>query len=354
MISPPRRRALEPRQPARRRHRGLRAHARAGADRLLRAPRLLLGRDAARPNPGGPSPTRRRCRWRSPTTGRLKGRARSSTAPPRTPVRAIRSRSASTGASTTTRSPTTRPGPADDDLPAARRALRELSGISAGVLYGDILMDMSTCTDTDRVHLARAIELARKGLGAVKPNPVVGAVDRARRRDARRGLARGVRRAPRRGQRDRGVRPGRSERSDAVRVARAVLPRGQDAAVHRGDPAGRHRAAWSSPPTTRPRRPRAAGSGILRDEGVEVVIADGELAATRAAAQPGLPQARPRRAPVGAVQVGDDARRQGRDPRRATPSGSPARTAASSPTAGAPRSTRSSSASARRSPTTRS
>ena len=35
---------------------------------------------------------------------------------------------------------------------------------------------MSVCTDTDKVHLSRAIELARRGLGAVKPNPVVGAV----------------------------------------------------------------------------------------------------------------------------------------------------------------------------------
>jgi diaminohydroxyphosphoribosylaminopyrimidine deaminase/5-amino-6-(5-phosphoribosylamino)uracil reductase len=35
---------------------------------------------------------------------------------------------------------------------------------------------MATCTDTDRIHLERAIELARKGVGAVKPNPVVGAV----------------------------------------------------------------------------------------------------------------------------------------------------------------------------------
>src|SRR5271155_5580586 len=35
---------------------------------------------------------------------------------------------------------------------------------------------MSTRTDTDNAHLARAIELARRGLGAVKPNPVVGAV----------------------------------------------------------------------------------------------------------------------------------------------------------------------------------
>ena len=35
---------------------------------------------------------------------------------------------------------------------------------------------MTTCTDTDRAHLERAIELAGNGLGAVKPNPVVGAV----------------------------------------------------------------------------------------------------------------------------------------------------------------------------------
>ena len=35
---------------------------------------------------------------------------------------------------------------------------------------------MTTGTDTDRLHLARAIELAGRGVGAVKPNPVVGAV----------------------------------------------------------------------------------------------------------------------------------------------------------------------------------
>src|SRR5262245_39646215 len=35
---------------------------------------------------------------------------------------------------------------------------------------------MPTCTDTDKTHLARAIELASNGLGMVKPNPVVGAV----------------------------------------------------------------------------------------------------------------------------------------------------------------------------------
>jgi diaminohydroxyphosphoribosylaminopyrimidine deaminase/5-amino-6-(5-phosphoribosylamino)uracil reductase len=35
---------------------------------------------------------------------------------------------------------------------------------------------MIPSTDTDNAHLARAIELARRGTGAVKPNPVVGAV----------------------------------------------------------------------------------------------------------------------------------------------------------------------------------
>src|SRR5947208_15429597 len=35
---------------------------------------------------------------------------------------------------------------------------------------------MPVNTDTDRAHLARAIELARRGTGAVRPNPVEGAV----------------------------------------------------------------------------------------------------------------------------------------------------------------------------------
>src|SRR5580704_1631624 len=35
---------------------------------------------------------------------------------------------------------------------------------------------MTATTETDRLHLARAIELAGRGVGAVKPNPAVGAV----------------------------------------------------------------------------------------------------------------------------------------------------------------------------------
>jgi diaminohydroxyphosphoribosylaminopyrimidine deaminase / 5-amino-6-(5-phosphoribosylamino)uracil reductase len=37
-------------------------------------------------------------------------------------------------------------------------------------------MDTLTCTQTDRVYLARAIELAANGAGRTQPNPVVGAV----------------------------------------------------------------------------------------------------------------------------------------------------------------------------------
>ena len=92
---------------ARGRDRGLRAHARPGADRLLRRTRLLLGRerlDAVGARVRGPA---RRCRGRSPTTAR--SRARRSRLPRLALRRAARarSRSASTGASTTTRSPTT-------------------------------------------------------------------------------------------------------------------------------------------------------------------------------------------------------------------------------------------------------
>ena len=58
------------------------------------------------------------------------------------------------------------------------------------------------------------------------------------------------------------------------------------------------------------------GLGILRDEGIEVAFADGELAArARLLNQPFRKHARTGH-PVGAVQVGDDARRQGRDPHR--------------------------------------
>ena len=44
-------------------------------------------------------------------------------------------------------------------------------------LSEDILDEhMPIGTDTDKEHLARAIDLARNGAAAVRPNPVVGAV----------------------------------------------------------------------------------------------------------------------------------------------------------------------------------
>ena len=62
------------------------------------------------------------------------------------------------------------------------------------------------------------------------------------------------------------------------------------------------------------------GLGILRDEGVEVTIADGEPRPRAARLrQPGLPQARAHRAALGPLQVGDDARREGRDRDRRLP-----------------------------------
>ena len=171
---------------------------------------------------------------------------------------------------------------------------------------------MAICTDTDKAHLARAIELARKGAGAVKPNPVVGAVV------ARDGEVLGEGWHERYGGAHAEVNAIEAcgladlDRRDAVRLARAVLPRGQDAAVHRRDPAGgdparrrRLRRPDREGLRPRPRHPARRGRrGRARRR---------RARRARAAAQPGLPQARARRAPVGAVQVGDDARRQGRD-----------------------------------------
>ncbi len=112
--------------------------------------------------------------------------------------------------------------PADDGLPAARRALRgaERSARAPAIAQGApslgrshagrvILAGMPSCTDTDKLHLARAIELARNGAGAVKPNPVVGAVVARDGEVLGEGWHERVRRRARRGQRDRGVRPGR-------------------------------------------------------------------------------------------------------------------------------------------------
>src|SRR5262249_2624509 len=69
------------------------------------------------------------------------------------------------------------PGARDDRLPAARWALPLRSPAALESLTGGLCSElMPTCTDTDKTHLARAVELASKGLGTVRPNPVAGAV----------------------------------------------------------------------------------------------------------------------------------------------------------------------------------
>jgi diaminohydroxyphosphoribosylaminopyrimidine deaminase/5-amino-6-(5-phosphoribosylamino)uracil reductase len=132
-------------------------------------------------------------------------------------------------------------------------------------------------TDIDRRHLARAIELAEQGRGRVSPNPLVGAVIAAAGESIGEGFHRelggphaeveAIRAAAARDLRDatlyvslepcchHGRTPPCTEAIRAARIGRVVV--GSD------DPS---------------ERACGRGLGILRDEGVEVVIADGELA----------------------------------------------------------------------------
>ncbi len=138
---------------------------------------------------------------------------------------------------------------------------------------------MSTCTDTDKLHLTRAIELARRGLGAVKPNPVVGAVV------ARDGetLGEGFHEAF----------GGLHAEVNAIEacgledLSGATLYVSLEPCCHEGKTppctdailqAGIGRVVIASDDPTE--KASGRGLGILRDEGVEVIMADGELAAS--------------------------------------------------------------------------
>jgi diaminohydroxyphosphoribosylaminopyrimidine deaminase / 5-amino-6-(5-phosphoribosylamino)uracil reductase len=136
---------------------------------------------------------------------------------------------------------------------------------------------MTVCTDTDRTHLARAIELARRGIGAVKPNPAVGAV-----------VARG----------EEVLGEGWHERYGGAHaevnaieacgmsdLSDAALYVSLEPCCHEGKTppcteailrAGIRRVVVGSDDPTE--KASGRGLGILRDEGVEVVIADGDLA----------------------------------------------------------------------------
>src|SRR5439155_16817665 len=137
---------------------------------------------------------------------------------------------------------------------------------------------MSICTDTDRTHLARAIDLAQRGAGAVRPNPVVGAV-----------IARG----------EEVLGEGWHEQYGAAHaevnaiaacegadLSGATLYVSLEPCCHEGRTppctdaiiaAGLRRVVVGSDDPSE--KAAGRGLGILRDEGVEVIIAEGELPA---------------------------------------------------------------------------
>ncbi len=137
---------------------------------------------------------------------------------------------------------------------------------------------MTSCTETDKLHVARAIELASNGAGAVKPNPVVGAVV------ARDGeiLGEGW-------HREYGAAHAEVNAIEACGLedlSGATLYVSLEPCCHEGKTppcteailqAGIRRVVVASDDPTE--KAAGRGLGILRDEGVEVVLADGELAA---------------------------------------------------------------------------
>ncbi len=137
---------------------------------------------------------------------------------------------------------------------------------------------MSTCTDTDREHLARAIELAGRGEGAVRPNPLVGAVV-ARDEDI---LGEGW-------HEQFGSAHAEINAIEACGLADlgdATLYVSLEPCCHEGKTppcteailqAGVRRVVVGSDDPSE--KASGRGLGILRDEGVEVLVAEGELAA---------------------------------------------------------------------------
>jgi diaminohydroxyphosphoribosylaminopyrimidine deaminase / 5-amino-6-(5-phosphoribosylamino)uracil reductase len=139
--------------------------------------------------------------------------------------------------------------------------------------------DMPTCTDTDKAHLARAIELASNGAGAVRPNPVVGAVV------ARDGEILGEGWHEEFGGAHAEVNA--IEACGLEELSAATLYVSLEPCCHEGKTppctdailqAGLRRVVVASDDPTE--KASGRGLGILRDEGVEVVLADGELAAS--------------------------------------------------------------------------
>jgi diaminohydroxyphosphoribosylaminopyrimidine deaminase/5-amino-6-(5-phosphoribosylamino)uracil reductase len=136
---------------------------------------------------------------------------------------------------------------------------------------------VTTYTDTDKLHLSRAIELARRGAEAVRPNPRVGAVI------ARDGAILGEG-----WHREFG---GAHAEVNAIEacgledLSGATLYVSLEPCCHEGKTppcteaiiqAGIARVVVASDDPTE--KASGRGLGILRDEGIDVVVADGELA----------------------------------------------------------------------------
>jgi diaminohydroxyphosphoribosylaminopyrimidine deaminase/5-amino-6-(5-phosphoribosylamino)uracil reductase len=138
---------------------------------------------------------------------------------------------------------------------------------------------MQDVTDTDRAHLERAVELASRGAGAVKPNPVVGAVV------ARNGEVLGEGWHQEYGGAHAEVNA--IEACGLADLAGTTLYVSLEPCCHEGRTppcteailqSGIRRVVVGSDDPTE--KASGRGLGILRDEGVEVVVADGEVAAS--------------------------------------------------------------------------
>src|SRR5688500_4065958 len=136
---------------------------------------------------------------------------------------------------------------------------------------------MALRTDTDREHLARAIELAERGRGRTSPNPIVGAVV------VRDGQVVGEGWHEEYGGPHAEVNALRAAGEEARGATMYVT---LEPCCHHGKTppctesvvdAGIRRIVVASDDPSE--KASGRGLGILRDEGIEVVVADGELAA---------------------------------------------------------------------------
>ena len=136
---------------------------------------------------------------------------------------------------------------------------------------------MDTCTETDLAHLERTIELARNGIGRANPNPVVGALLAIDERIVGEGWH------------DEYGGPHAEvnaiEACNGADLSAATLYVSLEPCCHHGRTppctdailaAGIRRVVVASDDPTE--RASGRGLGILRDEGVEIVLADGEIA----------------------------------------------------------------------------